>query len=199
MAHLLRWAFNIATALSAILLVATCVLWVRSYIIWDDFTWQRPNSLTPQNGQYYWEAEVGNGRFFADRVAWQLPPMPLTHSTSPPATGGIGLVGDGLVRLGFAINFDRSGMRQWYTLDANGVPVPGGSAYFVGDGGLKLLEFPWWFPAVLFAVFPAFWLMSAVRRPRGRPGFCRSCGYDLRATPDKCPECGRVPKAARTA
>jgi hypothetical protein len=54
---------------------------------------------------------------------------------------------------------------------------------------------PYWFPALLTAAAPALRIASAARaRSRGgrrtRRGLCRACGYDLRATADRCPECG---------
>jgi hypothetical protein len=48
-----------------------------------------------------------------------------------------------------------------------------------------------WPLAVLTAVLPALRAWRAVKRRRATgPGKCRRCGYDLRATPDRCPECG---------
>jgi hypothetical protein len=54
-----------------------------------------------------------------------------------------------------------------------------------------IVDVPDWVLAGAFAVLPAVWVF---RRPRShRNRCCGNCGYDLRATPDRCPECGTTP------
>jgi hypothetical protein len=55
---------------------------------------------------------------------------------------------------------------------------------------------PYWSLLLLTGVGPAWWLYRRRRREhRMRHGLCRNCGYDLRGTGDRCPECGHVPAA----
>jgi hypothetical protein len=55
----------------------------------------------------------------------------------------------------------------------------------------RTIVFPYWLLAILTAVLPTFRLI-AWRRRRKRIGRnqCVTCGYDLRASTDRCPECG---------
>jgi len=57
---------------------------------------------------------------------------------------------------------------------------------------------PHWSVAILFLIIPALACCRLFSRRRSvAKGRCVRCGYDLRATPDCCPECGTVPGNAR--
>lgn len=48
-----------------------------------------------------------------------------------------------------------------------------------------------WVACLAFAVAPALYVRRRLREAlRPPPGLCAACGYDLRASPDRCPECG---------
>jgi hypothetical protein len=73
---------------------------------------------------------------------------------------------------------------------------PGSLITYAGAGpGHFILKVPQWFttsfPALCLSVSVVFRrLWCRVRQPK--PGFCPTYGYDLRATPDRCPECGHA-------
>jgi hypothetical protein len=62
----------------------------------------------------------------------------------------------------------------------------------LGDDA-HILVAPLWFLALLFAIAPTLAARRWRRRRReARKGLCPRCGYDLRASTDRCPECGTV-------
>jgi hypothetical protein len=85
----------------------------------------------------------------------------------------------------YKIYFDRLGF-AYYRNDVNSM------------GHDHCVNLPMWSLAALSGLGPTIFLgrgVNAIRRRRRRRarGLCLRCGYDLRASPDRCPECGAVP------
>jgi predicted RNA-binding Zn-ribbon protein involved in translation (DUF1610 family) len=55
---------------------------------------------------------------------------------------------------------------------------------------------PHWVWALVLTTIPIFWWLvwreGEETRERQSGGLCRSCGYDIRASDQRCPECGAV-------
>jgi hypothetical protein len=163
--------FRAAAALSLVLLVASAMLWLRNHFVEDTVVWDSAGSahvMATFQGTvgYYvrWGATVSNPR----RLSWlRTPQKPMPEILRSPSVRIIFFGLGGLI-------FDSK--------PADG-RIRGGKTFsvIVFDFGL----------IAIFSILPLLWL-RAYRKNRKRPGdgLCPSCGYDLRATPDRCPECG---------
>jgi hypothetical protein len=66
-----------------------------------------------------------------------------------------------------------------------------------GPGDAEGFVFGWGTYVLMVGVYALVFQQFITRsRRRAAPrGTCATCGYDLRATPERCPECGTVPPA----
>lgn len=69
--------------------------------------------------------------------------------------------------------------------------IPDGETYF--EISWYRIILPDWWIVVLTLPLPIAWLIASRRRAL-RAGHCSICGYDLRASPERCPECGKETK-----
>ena len=68
---------------------------------------------------------------------------------------------------------------------------------YVGRQRDLIFRIPYWFLAAASTLAPAAALRRRLRtRRRTRRGLCPRCGYDLRESPDRCPECGTAANLA---
>jgi hypothetical protein len=94
------------------------------------------------------------------------------------------------------------GEEQYQPPHDTGVLVVANGFYARADqrrGAPKATLFiPYWLLILLAAPWPVWrgrqYLVERARRGREARGLCWGCGYDLRITPERCPECGSVPR-----
>ena len=189
MKRLARRLCTICSAASLLLCVAFGALWLRSYFVLDALASGWVND-PPTSGSYL--------QAYSNRGAISLRRFDVAVVGMAPADYH---VGDGL-------HIDVGQDERWTRSD----PSPWGRArfdYLLGfshhDGAYlrrptpdvrqmerdRGMTFPHWLPLLGAAIVPALRFRKARRaRLRPRSGLCLRCGYDLRASPDRCPECG---------
>jgi hypothetical protein len=183
-----RRLFNFAAALSMLLCVATVVLWVRSYRVHDAVAWAEAGAL-------YHTLDSGWGR-----IAWKrAEPCPY-DLPAQWRSEGIRISG-AQVWLSTPTVLDSNG-HSWMqpANDEHGKFLIAGPSDIAIPTRWTLVEY--WILLLCTAGLPlAFVGMRVRERLRKhclrRAGYCLTCGYDLRATPDRCPECGTVPIKAQ--
>jgi hypothetical protein len=180
---MLRRLLTVLSALSLLLCAAAVALWVRSYFRGDSVGFAGGPPPPAVSSEWFVRSNYGV-LYFARNSAYGsalgFDERPLRWRSSPPSR-----VFSHPVVPGRPFSF----VLGPFSLGGRIGPAYSHAAFTV----------PHWFPALLGAVAPLVWLRRFRRtRRRKARGLCARCGYDLRATPGRCPECGTL-RASREA
>ena len=192
-----RGMFTILSAGSLALWVAVAVLWVGSYWTGAWFGWGdakplmwRSVGLSANSGrvgfQWNWwslSKSLGDGmdlRWLMNDIRPNLQRRHQGMSCGFSQAYAYGQRWDETfwTRLGFTHDVDKSGPDE----------LVKGSTFAMESGSVMA---PCWLPLLATTWLPGLWLMRfRLLRRRKKLGLCLDCGYDLRASEGKCPECG---------
>jgi predicted Zn-ribbon and HTH transcriptional regulator len=193
-----RRLLNLLTTVSQLLCVVVVVLWVRSYSRMDEVAYSKPPGGLVERSTYL--SSLGGRLMFQWRSHTYTPPHTWKPSYGESEGWSIGSTTLSHEQMTFHIaafkkqshagsyfEFDRLGLR----LELSRYEDPSIADY--GVTRTTLVHVPHWLAAAGFAVLPLAALMRRLRRRRRvLAGLCTRCGYDLRATPGRCPECGNA-------
>jgi len=187
-----RWSFHLLAALSLLLFIATGVLWYRGcWVAREEVDRREENYPTATTRTYALISFDGVLCLYVIRSTYLDPGVrdwyfdPPDRLPLPRVIWGYGAKDrKGLAssptlwkHLGFHLQTDRS------------MSLPGRS-----DEVWRTVVVPDWFIMLVAIPGPLMALRRWRLRVRGRKeGRCLVCGYDLRASPDRCPECGSIP------
>jgi hypothetical protein len=188
-----RKLFNLLATISLLLCAAMTVLWVRSYRTVDTQRWSRLPT------EYCLQSAFGAVEF--TRSEHVHPEESLSELSYPSWTKWSSPDGSGYCRLGPRVPWhDPIFMVCGLRFDKGTYVVPlfnNGYEWVTATYRHTFLAVPYWLLIVLTATVPMGWIPKMMRlhqqRRRQSSGLCVRCGYDLRASPARCPECGAVP------
>jgi hypothetical protein len=180
-----RWVFRIAAAFSLATGLVAASLWIRSEFRCDAVMIPGETSLCwieSTRGNFYF-------RFEEDELQAKLIAKSKGRSierfSASPGVISFSLLGAhrGIPSKEHDCHFTGFSYSQTSTGVANGLGTP---RVRVRD----LTVSYGWLLAISVA-FPVYWAIKrCVMSRREAHGGCKCCGYDLRATPHRCPECG---------
>lgn len=195
---MLRRLFNLSVLLSLLLLFASAALFIRSVFVRDEirvYYWHDlPKGVdplhAPPNRRWLVQLDIVSD---TEVTRVSIKRTYAKPTDDPTLARQLAAAGATHQRLQAHYN-DEVDYWIWYTFFRSSTE-PGGAN--INRTGVYEC---WWLVVrarLLFLVFsslPAiWWLLRWRKRRRARAGFCIVCGYDLRATPNKCPECGALP------
>jgi hypothetical protein len=167
--RLARVAFHVLTAVSLLLCVAAGFLWVRNLHSAEwmicDFVLDTP--IGEMLGTRY-EVHADRGRIELYAVAHTRRPWRRRLQSEP----------------------GHWTFRRESDETPSGTPEHGVRWRF-NSAGIDV-EMPAWLLMLACALMPSIWMFARRRSPTRHAGLCPACGYDVRATPSRCPECGRL-------